>query len=164
MSPQSTLRSIIKILTSINYNIEEFEENFFLKVFVTHENSRFFIESLLRVLNYEEDKPTLYRLLQCCIDITNYTQSSYFYSTDMESFINIAVKKLESTFTDKLRYFILSLLERVTFFDDYYKDKYKIDIIFELMEDYATNDEVDEFNQKISSKIIENLKRNLNKK
>jgi phenylalanyl-tRNA synthetase beta subunit len=82
----------------------------------------------------------------------------------MESFINIAVKKLESTFTDKLRYFILSLLERVTFFDDYYKDKYKIDIIFELMEDYATNDEVDEFNQKISSKIIENLKRNLNKK
>jgi len=81
----------------------------------------------------------------------------------MESFINIAIKKLESTYTDKLRYFLLSLLERVSFYDNYYKEKYKIEVLIELMEDYETNDEVDEYNQKIATKVLENIRSHINK-
>ena len=125
----------------------------------THENARFFGESLLRKLNYEEDKSVLYRILQCLIDILDNSKSSYFYSTDLESFINIAIKRLESTYTDKLRFYILKLLERITFYDDYYKIKYKLSLLEELMENYETNEEVDEENQKMATKILENIKR-----
>jgi hypothetical protein len=157
------LTSIIKIITNINYNIDQETENHFLKLFIDHENSRFLAECLLRMTNLEEDKSSLYRYLQCFIDIMNITNSSYFYSTDMESFINIAIKKLESTYTDKLRYFLLSLLERVSFYDNYYKEKYKIEVLIELMEDYETNDEVDEYNQKIATKVLENIRSHINK-
>ena len=108
---------------------------------------------MLRILNYEEDKSTLYKILQCLIDIINLTKSSFFYSTDLESFINIAIKRLESTYTDKLRFFLLSVVERVTFYDDYYHNKYKLDVLVELMENYETNDEVEEENQKIAAEI-----------
>jgi len=155
----TTLKSISKILTNINYSVEEHESNFFLAVFSTHKNARFFGEGLLRILNYENDKPNMFRILQCFIDIMNSTNSSYFYATDMESFINIALEKLESTFTDKLRYFILSVLERVTFYDDYYKEKYKLSLLLELMEDYQSNEEVDPSNQQIAGKIIENIRK-----
>jgi hypothetical protein len=146
-------------MISINYQIEDNSKNCFLNVFVNHENSRFFGESLLRILNYEEDKSALYRILQCLIDILDHTKSSYFYSTDLESFINIAIKRLESTYTDKLRYYFLKLLERITYYPDYYKIKYKIDLLEELMENYETNDEVDEENQKLATEILENIKK-----
>ena len=159
LSDEETMNSLIRIMTSINYQIEDNSQNAFLKVFSTHENSRFFGESLLRILNYEEDKSNLYRTLQCLIDILDLTKSSFFYSTDLESFINIAIKRLESTYTDKLRLYFLRVLERLTYYDDYYKTKYKIDLLEELMENYETNDEVEEENQKMATKILENIKK-----
>ena len=159
LSDEETLNSLLKILISINYRIEDNSKNCFLKVFTLHENSRFFGESLLRILNSEEDKSSLYRILQCLIDILDHTKSSFFYSTDLESFINIAIKRLESTYTDKLRYYFLKVLERITFYDDYYKTKYKIDLLEELMENYETNEEVEEENQKIASEILQNIKK-----
>ena len=159
LSDEETLSSLIKILTSINYKIDENTPNCFLKVFATHDNGRFFGESLLRILNYEEDKQALYRILQCLIDILDHSKSSFFYSTDLESFINIAIKRLESTYTDKLRSFVLKVLERITFYDDYYKSKYKLELLEELMDNYETNDEVDEDNQKIATQILENIKK-----
>ena len=159
LNDEETMHSLIRILTSINYQIEDDSKNCFLKVFGTHENSRFFGESLLRILNYEEDKSAMYRILQCLIDILDHTKSSFFYSTDLESFINIAIKKLESTYTDKLRFYILKVLERITFYDDYYKMRYKIDLLEELMENYETNEEVDEENQQMATKILENIRK-----
>jgi len=158
LSDEETLNSLIRIITSINYQIEDNSQNCFLKVFNSHENARFFGESLLRILNFEEDKSSLYRILQCLIDIIDSTKSSFFYSTDLESFINIAIKKLESTYTDKLRFYILKVLERITFYDDYYKMKYKLDLLEELMENYEINDEVDEENQKMATQILQNIK------
>lgn len=159
LNDEETINSLIRILTSINYQIEDNTQNYFLKVFVNHDNSRFFGESLLRILNKEEDKSSLYRTLQCIIDIIDHTKSSFFYSTDLESFINIAIKKLESTYTDKLRYYILKVLERITFYDDYYKMRYKIDLLEELMENYESNEEVEEENQEIAKKILENIRK-----
>jgi hypothetical protein len=159
LSDEETLNSLIRILTSINYQIEDNTVNCFLKVFATHDNSRFFGESLLRILNNEEDKSSLYRILQCIIDIIDHTKSSFFYSTDLESFINIAIKKLESTYTDKLRYYILKVLERITFYDDYYKMRYKLDLLEELMENYQTNEEVEEENQNMATNILENIRK-----
>ena len=159
LNDEEILFSLLKILASINYEIEDKSNNNFLKILITHENSRFFGESLLRILNKEENKNVLYRILQCLIDILEYSKSSFFYSTDLEGFINIAIKRLESTYTDKLRYYILLVLDRITFYDDYYKIKYKLSLLEELMENYETNDEVDEENQKIATKILDNIKR-----
>jgi hypothetical protein len=163
ITDEKNFNSIVKILTNINYeeSIEDekkLSENEFLKVFTDHDNSRILIESLIRILNYEDkDKEVMYRVLQCLKDIIDSTNDSVMYSSDLESFINTSIIKLESTYTDELRQYTLEVILRVTKYDEYYKTRYKIDELTEIIESYIDHESVDEDSKKLCKKILENL-------
>jgi hypothetical protein len=99
----------------------------------------------------------MYRVLQCLKDIIDSTNDSVMYSSDLESFINTSIIKLESTYTDELRQYTLEVILRVTKYDEYYKTRYKIDELTEIIESYIDHESVDEDSKKLCKKILENL-------
>jgi hypothetical protein len=79
------------------------------------------------------------------------------YSSDLEAFINLAIKKLESTYTEELRIYLLKVLYQITAFEDYYKYNYKLDELKELLEAYQSSDLISEENKDLAGKILENF-------
>jgi hypothetical protein len=80
------------------------------------------------------------------------------YSSDLEAFVGLSVKILETTSTEELRFYILSVLEKITVYDDYYKSKYKFDELYEILENYMESTDVCDENKNIASKVFENMK------
>ena len=163
LNEEKNFNTIVKVLADINYekSIEglEKEDNLFLNIFKNHDNSRIMIESLLRILNYEDkDKNIMYRVLQCLMDIIDFSGHSVMYSSDLESFINMSIIKLESTYTDELRFYILEVLLRVTKYDEYYKTRYKFNDLMECMESYINHHSVNDVNKILCNQILKNLK------
>jgi hypothetical protein len=163
ITDEDNFNAIVKIITQINYEQTvlqkvKISDNIFIKVYMDHDNSRILIESLVRILNYEQkDKDVMYRILQCFLDIIEATNDSVMYSSDLESFINLSIDKLQSTYTDDLRFYILSVLEKLTKYDEYYKTRYKIDELIECMESYIDHPSVDDKNKDICRNILNNL-------
>ncbi len=124
----------------------------------SHDNNRFLIEALLKILNTTEDKKIMYRILQCYVDIMNYSKECVFYSNDLEAFINSSLYNLSNTYTGELRFYFLSMLQLITGFDDYYKNKYKIDELVEMLENCEHSSEVNEENKKLASSTLKNIK------
>lgn len=159
ITDEDNFNAIVKILTQINFNSEK-DNNLFIKIFLNHENSRIFTECLLRILNTYEghDKEVMYIVLKCFMNIMDAKKSCEMYTSDLESFINLAISNLESTYTEEVRYYFLSVLERITKYDDYCtKSKYKLDLLLELLESYIDSEHVEESNKLISKQIIENI-------
>jgi hypothetical protein len=157
---EENFNAIVKILSQINFDFHSNnpEENIFLAVYKDHENSNILIESLLRIANHEEkDKETVFRALRCFMDMMDVSQNCILYSSDLESFINLAIQKLESTYTDELRYYLLETLERITRFDDYYNNCFKKDTLEELLDNYTSDENVEERNQELAKKVLQNL-------
>jgi len=154
---EDVFNSIVLILTQINFEAKENEENVFLSVFVDHDNSRYLIEGLLRILNNTQDKQTMYRILKCFNDAMTLTKSCLLYSSDLEAFVGLSIKKLETTHTEELRLYILTVLQQITIFDDYYKTRYKIDELVDILENYQSSDEVCVENRSLANKVLENI-------
>lgn len=154
---------IISILIDINSIYVDINENLFLNVYHVNENSRVLEEVLLRLFNTEEDKDQLFKILLCLMNILDKEKKNIFYSKDKETFIDITLLKLESTYTEELKLFLLETLKRVTKYKDFYKEMYKVHELTELMEDYTSNDEQSPAIKKISGAILRNLQKNLTK-
>jgi len=154
---EDVFNSIVLILTQINFETKDNEENIFTLVFQDHENGRYLVEGLLRILNNTEDKKTTYRILKCFNDTMATTKDCLLYSSDLEAFIGLSIKKLETTTNEELRMYILNVLQQITIFDDYYKTKYKIDELIDILESYESSNDVCEENRTISAKILENI-------
>lgn len=160
ITDEDNFNAIVKIMTQINYEQSVLEykiplANIFIKVFQTHENSRILIESLIRILNHEDkDKEVMYKVLQCFIDMMEANDDTVMYSSDLESFINLSIKKLESTYTEDLRFYILTVLEKIMQYEEYFKTKYKIDELIECMESYIEHANIDQSNKNLCTKIL----------
>lgn len=100
----------------------------------------------------------MYKVLKGFYDIMNETLECVLYSSDLEAFINLAIIKLQTTYTEVLRTKLFKVLEQLTVFEDYYKSSYKIDALTEILESYETADEVSEDNRNLASKILENIR------
>jgi uncharacterized protein YdiU (UPF0061 family) len=160
ITDEDNFNAIVKIMTQINYEQSVLEykiplANIFIKVFQNHENSRILIESLIRILNQEErDKEVMYKVLQCFIDMMEANDDTVMYSSDLESFINMSIKKLESTYTEDLRFYILTVIEKIMQYEEYFKTKYKIDELIECMESYIEHANIDQSNKNLCQKIL----------
>ena len=154
---EDILNNIVVILIEINYEYKTDEENLFTKVHKENENSRVLNEILLRVLNNESDEIKQIKILKCLEDLMNNYDKSIFYESDLESFIDILLPKLQMTENDDLKEKLLKCLERVTKYDEYYRQMYKVEEITELMEDFESAEDQSEDVRNISKQIVINI-------
>ena len=151
------LNEIINVLLTIHFKLKTEERNFFLEVHIDHPCSRVLNEILLRVINNEEDKKRLHKILKCLNDIMDNEISSIFSKGDIEIFIDILIGQLQTNLSPELTIDLLNALERVTLYDEYYDSLYKVDDITELMEDFEVNVEQNSDIRKISKQIVINI-------
>ena len=154
---EDILNDIVVILIEINYEYTNIEENLFLKVHKDNENSRVLNEILLRVLNNEHDDGKKIKILKCLDDLMSNSKKSIFYESDMESFIDILLPKLQMTDNTELKKKLLECLDKVTRYDEYYRQMYKVDEITELMEDFESTEEQPEEIRALSRQIVINI-------
>ena len=154
---EDILNNIVVILIEINYEYKTNEENLFTKVHKENENSRVLNEILLRVLNNESDEIKQIKILKCLEDLMNNYDKSIFYESDLESFIDILLPKLQMTENDDLKEKLLKCLERVTKYDEYYRQMYKVEEITELMEDFESAENQSEKVRNIGKQIVINI-------
>ena len=88
--------------------------------------------------------------------MSNYDKS-IFYESDLESFIDILIPKLQSTENNALKENLLQCLEKVTEYNEYYGQMYKVEEITELMEDFESAENQSEEARKISKQIVANI-------
>ena len=154
---EDILNEIVVILIEINYEYKNSEENLFLKVHKENENSRVLNEILLRVLNNETGDERKIKILKCLDDLMSNYEKSIFYESDLESFIDILLPKLQMTDNNLLKQKLLECLDKVTKYDEYYGQMYKVDEITELMEDFESAEEQPEEIRNISRQIVINI-------
>ena len=154
---EDILNDIVVILIEINSAYNNPEENLFLKVHKENENARVLNEILLRVLNNEHDDNKKIKILKCLDDLMGNQEKSIFYESDLESFIDILLPKLQMTDNNDLKKKLLKCLDRVTKYNEYYGEMYKVDEITELMEDFETSEEQPEEIRSICKQIVTNI-------
>lgn len=154
---EDILNDIVKILIEINYDYKTPQDNLFLKVHQVNDNSRVLNEILLRVLNNENDDDKKIVILKCLGDLMSVYKNSIFYESDLESFIDILLPKLQMTDNNQLKVKLLECLDRVTRYNEYYNQMYKVDEITELMEDFEAADDQPEEIRTISRQIVINI-------
>ena len=154
---EDILNEIVVLLIEINYDYKTPEENIFIKVHKENENSRVLNEILLRVLNNEHEDAKKIKILKCLDDLMSSYEKSIFYESDLESFIDILLPKLQMTDNNELKKKLLECLDRVTKYDEYYGQMYKVDEITELMEDFESAEEQPEEVRNIGKKIVTNI-------
>ena len=88
--------------------------------------------------------------------MSNY-EKSIFYESDLESFIDILLPKLQMTDNNQLKQKLLECLDKVTKYDEYYGQMYKVDEITEVMEEFESAEEQPEEIRNISRQIVINI-------
>ena len=154
---EEILTAIVVILIDINYKYKYGDNNLFIEVHKENDNSRVLNEILLRVLNYENDENKQIKILKCLEDLMSNYDKSIFYESDLESFIDILIPKLQSTENNALKENLLQCLEKVTEYNEYYGQMYKVEEITELMEDFESAENQSEEARKISKQIVANI-------
>ena len=161
---EEILTAIVVILIDINYKYKSGDNNLFIEVHKENDNSRVLNEILLRVLNYENDENKQIKILKCLEDLMSNYDKSIFYESDLESFIDILIPKLQSTENNALKENLLQCLEKVTKYNEYYGQMYKVEEITELMEDFESAENQSEEARKISKQIVINITNRQGKK
>ena len=151
------LNDIVFILIEINYEYATPEENIILKVHKENENSRVLNEILLRVLNNEHDDGKKIKILKCLNDLMSSYKKSIFYESDLESFIDILLSKLQMTDNSVLKKKLLECLDKIIKYNEYYENMYKVDEITELMEYFESAEDQSEEVRNISRQIVINI-------
>ena len=161
---EEILTAIVVILIDINYKYKSGDNNLFIEVHKENDNSRVLNEILLRVLNYENDENKQIKILKCLEDLMSNYDKSIFYESDLESFIDILIPKLQSTENNALKENLLQCLDRVTECNEYYGQMYKVEEIIELIEYFESAENQSEEARKISKQIVTNITNRQGKK
>lgn len=158
INEERNLEEMVEILINISSLYIELDDNLFLKIYHYHDNARLVNEIILRLLNYDDnEKEKLYPVLLCTANIMDYEKCCVFYSSDLEVLIDLLINKLSSTYSDELKFFLLEVLEKITVYDEYYKDMYKIDELNDLLEGLTNNDDQSENIQAKAQTILDNI-------
>ena len=160
---QNVLESLIRILIEINSLYKEVDKNLFLDAYHTNENAHLVGEIILRLLNSETEQSSLEKILYCMKCLMDKEKKDIFYSKDLEAFIDIAIRYLESTENNDLRCFVLDVLQRITRYNEYFNIMYKTKEMQDLLDDYIKSDKVSEKAKNKSRIVLNNLAKNLRK-
>ena len=153
---EELLNSIVSILIQINFNFKNNDDNLFFKIHSNNDNSRVLNEILLRLLNQENENLKKIQILTCLNNLMSINEKPLFYESDLESFIDILITKLNSEFDEQVKILLLSSLDKVTKYKEYGNNSYKSEDLLELIEGFQ-NSENNEI-QNLSKQIIENRK------
>ena len=124
-----------------------------------------FIAALFEGLGLVREEDILIAIVVILIDINfeyksgdeNLYEKSIFYESDLESFIDILLPKLQMTENNELKEKLLKCLDRVTKYDEYYGQMYKVEEITELMEDFESAENQSEEVRNIGKQIVINI-------
>ena len=156
---------IKKIYQEICEIYNDINKNLFLEANHTNENAHLVFEIILRLLNSETDQTKQKKILYCMKCLVDKENEDIFYSKDLEDFIDIAIRYLESTDNNELRCYVLEVLQRITNFKEYFHIiMYKIEELQDLLDDYLKSDRVSDKAKKHSRNILNNLTKNLRRK
>lgn len=158
---QNVLESLIRILIEINSTYKDINKNLFLDAYHTNENAHLVGEVILRLLNSETDQAKIEKILFCMKCLMDKEKKDIFYSKDLEAFMDIAIRYLESTENNELRSYVLEVLQRITKFKEYFHIMYKTKELQDLLDDYLKSDKVSKKAKNQSRIILNNLARNL---
>ena len=110
---EDILNNIVFILIEINEKLgDSLDDNLFIKVHKTNNNARILNEILLRVLNNEENKDKTISIIKCLNNLMNTQEKSLFYMSDLESFIDILISKLQISNDEDLKVRLLESLKK----------------------------------------------------
>ena len=158
---ESILNEIIRLLVNFNYsyceNKADLSSNLVIIQYLEHDNSNLFMEILLKLINVDNSKEELVLFLSTYINIMKASKTCGFYANDLEIFINFAIKKLESTYTTEIKFYLLTCLEMITGFPEYHKNKYKSSYLEELIDNYLYSNNTEDELKTICKVIQENL-------
>ena len=160
---QNVLESLIRILIEINFTYKQLDKNLFLDAYHTNENAHLVGEVILRLLNSETVQSNIEKILFCMKNLMDKEKKDIFYSKDLEAFIDITIRYLESTDNNEMRCFVLDVLQRITKFNEYFHIMYKTKELQDLLDDYIKSDKVSEKAKNKSRMILNNLAKNLRK-
>ena len=150
-------KAAVQVLIEINFMFSSLNNNIFLKVNHVHPNARVFNEILFRLINEEDNQDKMIKMFLCLRNILDNVKDNILYSTDLESFIDIIIIKLQIA-ESELTPFIIDIIEKITIYPEYYRTMYKIDEILNLFADFAcNNDTVEELVKLKSKQIFETL-------
>ena len=158
---QNVLESLIRILIEINSTYKKLDKNIFLEAYHNNENAHLVGEVILRLLNSEKNQAFIEKILYCIKRLMDKENKDIFYSKDLEAFIDIAIRYLESTDNNELRCFVLEVLQRITKFNEFFVIMYKTKDLQDLLDDYIKSDKVNEKVKNISRIILNNFAKNL---
>ena len=158
---QNVLESLIRILIEINSTYKKLDKNIFLEAYHNNENAHLVGEIILRLLNSEKNQAFIEKILYCIKRLMDKENKDIFYSKDLEAFIDIAIRYLESTDNNELRCFVLEVLQRITKFNEFFVIMYKTKEMQDLLDDYIKSDKVNEKVKNISRIILNNFAKNL---
>ena len=161
---QNVLENLIRILIEINSIYTKVEDNIFLVAYDTNDNQHLVGEVILRLLNNEKNQPFLEKVLYCMKCLMDKKKKDIFYSKDLEAFIDIAIRYLESTDNNEFRCLVLEILQRITKFEEYFNIMYKTKDLQDLVEDYIKSDKVSEKAKNKGRSVLNNLAKNFQKK
>lgn len=158
LKSEDILNGIVILLTKINFDFYE-KKNNFLKILQSHIKARLFCECLLRnVIIIKSSKEEYLYILHTIQQIVNETNSKIFSMTDIESFIDFSIHRLESTYTSIIRSFMLKILRGFISSSDYQVTKYKKNSLIDLMDNHIESDVIDNDQKKICEYILNRLK------
>lgn len=162
INEEDNFKAVVSILVEISNIYSEAAQNIILKIFHIHQNSRIFIEVLIRMINEESSKEKLIKMMLCLSNIYEKEKKNVLYLSDMETYIDIVLSKLTSLYTQEVKIFIIDSFEKFCLYsDEYYIKGYKSDEIIELFEDFQSNDTESKVIRKKSSNILSILKEKL---
>lgn len=154
--------ALYTVIKSSNYNISALYED---KITIANtivsdyfaknrnsNNSRLFLECLLRVINNisTSREVSLFGVL-CYLNLSLLMKSSLLYTSDLESFFDYLLKRVESTESDMVRYYILTTLFVIEKFSINFK--YKKDNLVSLMELFNDTSSIEEDMKEICTYI-----------
>ena len=154
---EENFKALARIMIEINNIYQDVESNLFLKVYHRSDNSRVFVEVLIRLINEEHNKEELEKMFFTFSNILEKEKSNVLYNSDIDTYIDIILSLLTSFYSQEIKTFIIDSFQKFTQYVPYAKDGYKREEIVELFKDFVENDTESEVIRRKSKEILKNL-------
>ena len=158
---QNVLENIIYMLIEINSLYKTIDNNDFLKEYQINQNSYLILEIILQFLNKEKDINKLIKVLLCLKNIFDKEKKDVLTCKDLETFIDIAIRQLESNIDNKLVIGFLDIFIRITKYNNFYSIMYKTKEFQDILEEFIRNNKVNDIIKNKSGKILKNIVKNI---
>ena len=145
----------------INSLYKKIENNPFIDEYHINENSYLIIEIILQFLNKEKDSKKIIKILVCLKNIFDKEQKDVLRSKDMESFIDISIRHLESDDDNALIISFLNIFIRLTKYNTYYTIMYKTKELQDICDEYIKSNKVSQTVQFKCGKVLKNIVKHL---